>query len=97
MPLITLDGYVAAIGLERVDVIMIDAEGADFEILKGASDLLSRWRPAVIAEVHHLEAFGGSEAQLRGYMEQFGYAGTPIIGEFSRDILFVAGNWQSVS
>jgi FkbM family methyltransferase len=59
--LITLDAYVAAVQPSRIDLILIDAEGADFEILKGAKDVLARYHPFVIAETHHLGAFGGSE------------------------------------
>ncbi|HXH40014.1 MAG TPA: FkbM family methyltransferase [Thermoanaerobaculia bacterium] len=89
VPLITLDQYAATAPLERVDVILIDTEGADFEILKGAAGLLAAHHPAVIAEVHHLEAFGGSENELRAFMARFGYVARPLQGEFSRDLLFV--------
>jgi FkbM family methyltransferase len=88
IPLVTLDHYVETANLDRVDVILIDAEGADFEILKGASSLLARFQPKVIAEVHHLESSGGSEEALREYMTQFGYVAQSLQGEFSRDLLF---------
>lgn len=91
VPLITLDEYVKKAALEHVDVVLIDAEGADFEILKGAKRTLERFQPAVIAEVHHLAAFGGSEEELREYMAQFGYHARPLQGEFSRDLLFETG------
>ncbi|HJQ37767.1 MAG TPA: FkbM family methyltransferase [Thermoanaerobaculia bacterium] len=87
--LITLDEYVQSAGLDRLDVILIDAEGADFEILKGAAATLERFRPAVIAEVHHLETFGGSERELCEFMSRFGYIATPVSSEFSRDLVFV--------
>lgn len=90
VPLVTLDRYAKTAALDRVGVILIDTEGADFEILKGASGLLAKHHPAVIAEVHHLEAFGGSEAELRAYMSRFGYSARELQGEFSRDLLFVA-------
>jgi FkbM family methyltransferase len=88
VPLVTLDHYAETANLDRVDVILIDAEGADFEILKGASSLLARFQPKVIAEVHHLESFDGSEEALREYMAQFGYVAQALQGEFSRDVLF---------
>ena len=88
VPLITLDQYVETTSIDRVDVVLIDTEGADFEILKGASELLAAHHPAVIAEVHHLEAFGGSESELRAFMAQFGYTAQTLQGEFSRDLLF---------
>lgn len=88
VPLITLDGYVTAQAIERLDVILIDAEGADFEILKGAASTLRRFKPVVMAEVHHLSAFGGSEPELEAFMTNLGYRGRPLRGEFSRDVLF---------
>jgi hypothetical protein len=95
VPLITLDRYAETANPNRIDIILIDAEGADFEILKGASTLLSRSHPKVIAEVHHLEAFGGSEEALREYMAQFGYVVRSLQGEFSRDLLFeVPERWS---
>lgn len=87
VPLVTLDAYAA--GFERVDVILIDTEGADFEVLKGARALLAKHRPAVMTEVHHLGAFGGSEEELRAYMAQFDYRVETLHGEFSTDLLFL--------
>ncbi len=89
VPLVTLDAVAVSVALDRLNVILIDAEGADFEILKGAETVLTRYRPAVIAEVHHLEAFGGSELELCNYMARLGYVGTAVNGEFSRDIVFL--------
>jgi FkbM family methyltransferase len=86
--LVTLDHYARSVALERLDVLIIDAEGADFEILKGASAVLERFRPTVLAEVHHLQAFGGSEEELRRFMAQFGYVARELRGEYSRDLLF---------
>jgi hypothetical protein len=88
VPLVTLDEYAETAALDRVDVLLIDTEGADFEILKGASHLLAAHHPSVITEVHHLEAFGGSEGELRAFMAQFGYSARELQGEFSRDLLF---------
>ena len=46
----TLDELVAAEGLERVDVLKCDVEGAELLVLAGASDVLERLRPVVILE-----------------------------------------------
>lgn len=86
--LTTLDRYVMEKTIARVDLILVDAEGADFEILKGAHEVLTRFRPIVIAETDHLSAFGGSLQQLIGYMSEFGYSSRLIKGEFSQDIIF---------
>ncbi|HEX7153847.1 MAG TPA: FkbM family methyltransferase [Thermoanaerobaculia bacterium] len=87
VPLTTIDRYAAA--LPRVDVILIDTEGADLDVLKGATGVLERCHPAVLAEAHHLEAFGGSEAELRALMLRFGYTVRELTSRFSRDLLFL--------
>ena len=87
--MLSLDDFAASVGLRKVDVILIDAEGADFEILKGAANILARHAPSVIAEVNYLEAFGGSEAELKLFMEQFGYDCIALREEFSRNVHFV--------
>jgi FkbM family methyltransferase len=89
VPLITLDHYAADKALGRVDLLIIDAEGADFEILKGAADVLRRFHPIVMAEVHHLAAFGGSEQEMCAFMSDLGYAVRAVQSEFSRDLLFL--------
>lgn len=90
VPLVTLDDYAEMAVLDRLDLILIDAEGADFEILKGAASILAKFRPVVLAEVHHLAAFAGSEEELRRFMARFGYAATELQSEFSRDLLFIS-------
>lgn len=87
--LTTVDAFSETAGLSRLDFILIDAEGADFEVLKGACYVLERFRPIVLAETHHLAAFGGSEEAMRAYMERFGYAAKIVVSEFSRDVLFL--------
>lgn len=89
VPLTTIDDYVATAGVSRLDFLLVDAEGADFEILKGAATVLERFRPAVLAEVHHLGAFRGSEDAMRAFMARFGYSARTVWGEFSRDVLFL--------
>lgn len=48
----SLDVYLARNQVERVNLVKIDAEGAELEILKGAASLLlSRPRPVILCEV----------------------------------------------
>jgi FkbM family methyltransferase len=89
VPLTTIDRYATANALSRVDLVIIDAEGADFEILKGAYEVLARFHPTVMAEVHHLASFRGSEQEMITFMATFGYAARALTGEFSRDLLFL--------
>jgi FkbM family methyltransferase len=48
---LTLDELCAWEGLERLDYLKIDAEGAESEILAGATETIRRFRPLVQVEV----------------------------------------------
>lgn len=70
VPAITLDHFVNS-GGPPPGLIKIDVEGGEFEVLRGASTLISRNRPLIIVEVHHWEAF----RQISEWMEEFFYQG----------------------
>lgn len=46
----TIDQFVAANGIERVDVLKIDTEGGELAVLRGAMQVLQRDHPLVICE-----------------------------------------------
>ncbi len=48
---ITLDAYVSANRITRVDLIKIDVEGKEFQVLSGARDTLRRFRPILQIEL----------------------------------------------
>jgi FkbM family methyltransferase len=50
-PETTLDEFAAAESLVRVDLIKIDTDGNELAVLRGAGQILRRWRPAVVFEV----------------------------------------------
>jgi FkbM family methyltransferase len=47
---LSVDEFVSSHGLERLDFIKLDCEGADIEILSGARQTLQRFRPTVVLE-----------------------------------------------
>lgn len=49
---VTLDSLCDELGLERVDFVKIDVEGAEGVVLEGMSGVLSRHRPQVLLELH---------------------------------------------
>lgn len=56
---LTLDAYVQSQAIDRVSLIKIDVEGAEFDVLKGADAVIREKRPAVIVEIeqrHHATA-----------------------------------------
>lgn len=85
---VTLDGWVEARGLERVDVVKIDVEGAEPRVLDGAAALLERWHPHLLLEVEdrHLERFGQDAETLFDRLGSLGY----------RASLWGEGRWTPV-
>lgn len=87
----TLDEFVRAKGIERVDFIKIDVEGAETLVFTGASKLLSGPdAPAICAEVGDKaqEQFGKTERDLREQLYAYGYRSFfigPELVEFGRE------------
>jgi FkbM family methyltransferase len=76
VPATTLDSEWLAIGASTPRLIKIDVEGAEFNVLRGARNLLaSGLIPFVIVELHDfaLEAMGTTQIDLRAFMSEFGY------------------------
>jgi FkbM family methyltransferase len=60
IPAITLDSFVEDTNLEKVDLIKIDTDGNELEVLKGAENIIRKFRPSIIFEI------GGYLLQERG-------------------------------
>jgi len=54
VPLVTIDEIVAELGLESVDMIKMDIEGAERNALMGARETLVRFRPKLAISTYHL-------------------------------------------
>jgi len=75
-PVVTLDGFCAERGIDRVDFIRMDIEGAELMALKGALEILDRDRPHVLLEIHPvmLQArFGASGEAVLDLFRDRGY------------------------
>ena len=66
------------------DLIKIDVEGAEAEVLTGASRLLAEFHPRIFLEVHGTELHAHCRAflQVRGYIVREGYG--RLIGTWNR-------------
>jgi FkbM family methyltransferase len=62
-------------GLVPPDIIKIDVEGHEFEVLKGARNLLFTRKPLLSLELHPglIERKGASALQIAEYLEEAGY------------------------
>jgi len=74
--LISLDKYLQRNKINHLDFIKIDAEGAELEILKGASELLQRKpRPVIYCEVYdsRTQPWGYRAKEIILYLLEHGY------------------------
>lgn len=49
----TIDNYVRKQRLPRVDFIKLDVEGAELDVIKGASDVITRFKLILAVSVYH--------------------------------------------
>lgn|ERR1017187_5044318 len=73
-----LDDIVKEAHTGRVDALKIDVEGAEFLVLKGATETLDRDRPIVSVELvdAQLKAMGSNVAEVTAFMRSHGYTPT---------------------
>jgi FkbM family methyltransferase len=71
----TLDQAIVESRVDRVDVVKIDVEGAEFSVLLGASELLSKLRPVLMLELQDesLVAQGSGADAVVGLLSGFDY------------------------
>ena len=80
VPVRTLDRYAEETGLIP-DAIKIDVEGAEVQVLLGASELLRRHRPVLLIGVHPFWWPPGQDpAALESTLSEAGYGATRLDG-----------------
>ncbi len=74
--LVALDDFVISAGLERIDVIKIDIEGAELAALEGARETLQRFRPIIFIEVSEERnvCAGYQSSELLDFIGSMGYS-----------------------
>jgi len=77
-----LDAIVKEAKLDRVDVIKIDVEGAEFEVLKGAANILDEYRPVLVIELmpNQLKSMGTSMDEVTRFLASHGYSMSRRLG-----------------
>jgi FkbM family methyltransferase len=70
-----LDAIVKESKVDRVDVIKIDVEGAELQVLKGAAQTLTDYRPVLVIELEpaQLKSMGASVEEVTQFLASHGY------------------------
>jgi len=73
---VRLDDYVSQFPLARVDFVKLDVEGGEREVLRGASSVLTKFRPILICEVLDAttQAWGYKAREIIQMLESFDFA-----------------------
>lgn len=71
----TLDHQLQNLGINKVDVIKIDVEGAELQVLKGAQKTLSQHLPTLLLEINRESclAAGYTPEEILTFLKTFGY------------------------
>ena len=66
---ITLDQFVQMERIPVIHFVKMDVEGHEIEVLRGMSQVLERWHPSILCEVHSTEllVIGKALLESRGY------------------------------
>ena len=75
VPCLTLDSFISCQNFEKIDLIKIDAEGADFEVIKGARKMLEKYHPILFVEFAErvLKKFETTPREMLNFLQQLGY------------------------
>jgi FkbM family methyltransferase len=71
----TLDNLVAEAGLQRLDFVKIDVEGAELHVLQGGSRSVESFRPTMLVEIEdrHLQRYEYTPDDVVGWLRERGY------------------------
>ncbi|NJK60330.1 MAG: FkbM family methyltransferase [Oscillatoriales cyanobacterium SM2_1_8] len=71
VPAIALDDLPELYGLTHVDILKLDAEGHELAVLRGAQELVRRFRPVILYE--NLAGAQGSNLPVADFLRAQGY------------------------
>lgn len=90
VPAVSIDDLIGQRGWPVVSLIKIDVQGSELQVIRGASETLRRFMPALYVEFHELSLLeaGTSSSELLGEVTTLGYAPAFLNPE---------GAWQRIS
>jgi FkbM family methyltransferase len=76
VPIWTVDEYCKSRGIEQVDIIKIDVEGAELQVLRGAFATIAVSQPTLIIELHEIYSlqFGYTIQETIDYLHRLEYS-----------------------
>jgi FkbM family methyltransferase len=82
-----IDDVVSELGLNRVDLMKIDVEGAELIVLRGAIKTLRRFGPTLVLEVSPslLRNMGTSAGELEAFLTSAGYSRSRILDDTDQE------------
>jgi len=70
-----MDDLIGDLGLDRIDIVKMDIEGAEHEALRGMEQSLRKYKPMLVIEVHHeyLPFFSSTAEAVLDWLKGIGY------------------------
>jgi FkbM family methyltransferase len=75
VPLVSIDRYVETAGLQKLDLVKIDVEGAEDRVIRGMTKTLKTLHPTVLVEIH---ANDGRTSEGLKRLQEAGYRLTRV-------------------
>jgi len=73
VPIVTLNEFLGKMDVPTPDLIKVDAEGFDFEVLKGSSDFIGKTEIFVVEVSVAFESMDNSFLKMMNFMDEMGY------------------------
>lgn len=80
---ITMDVLINQFGFSPPDIIKIDVEGAEYDVLMGAANVIKTYKPKILLSTHEAHVKGVEEKCL-AFLNEINYAYTKIENELTR-------------
>ena len=88
----TLDQIMPETHWKKVDYIKVDVEGYEYEVMKGAREIIKQSKPVVLLEMvpEFLKRYGSTPEELQKYLVRLGYR------VYTTRLDSMASHWQEI-
>jgi FkbM family methyltransferase len=83
----TIDAFVKQNNLSQLDFLKIDAEGAEYAVLKGSKESIEKFRPLILLAIHpqFVKNFGDNLSSIWDFLSQYNYKVIYMSEEVTKD------------